>query len=362
MDAMQPGRRLGDDGLMEMYSDQSGSCLPPESSANYGSNASQFMAQSWPPQPSALWNESYSYSSQFDYQAAPPAPDLSMQEPALYPTPEDSSLGVAHYYKYKSTSSFNSASASYPQPYVQPINHASPDYGSDCRSQTPQASLQIQPVGTNVAASDGTEYPPQFTYGTHIQPKAFEAAWIPIGNVTGRGTHVTSDSFPDPTSPEASSGGLALDWSTSTQGSGPSITNINPSYQAVESKRKHTSPEPSAEKSKSTPSKDELDEFVVVFESAPGALATVKRRRKLDAPVRKAARDVRKAGACHQCRFRKRTVSQLAMGIMVAIRLTESYSVQQVLRAPLVSKMATGFMNLSARGKVRSLGSRCISV
>jgi hypothetical protein len=78
-----------------------------------------------------------------------------------------------------------------------------------------------------------------------------------------------------------------------------------------------------AKKIKSTSIEAELDDFVVVFENAPGALATVKRRRKLDAPVRKAARDVRKAGACHQCRFRKRTVSQLDKELKTAVKLID---------------------------------------
>jgi hypothetical protein len=59
----------------------------------------------------------------------------------------------------------------------------------------------------------------------------------------------------------------------------------------------------------------DISECVDVFENAPGALKTVKRRKKLDAPVRKAAREVRKAGACHQCKFRKRTVSETAVVI-----------------------------------------------
>jgi len=78
------------------------------------------------------------------------------------------------------------------------------------------------------------------------------------------------------------------------------------------SKRKHEScspaPSPQAKRGRNAPAEDSLADFVVVFENAPGALASVKRRRKLDAPVRKAAKAVRKAGACHQCRFRKRTV------------------------------------------------------
>lgn len=78
---------------------------------------------------------------------------------------------------------------------------------------------------------------------------------------------------------------------------------------AAVSKRKRTSPEPTQKRSKPAVAQDSLSEFVLVFENAPGALSSVKHRRKLDAPVRKAARDVRKAGACHQCRFRKRTCS-----------------------------------------------------
>lgn len=54
----------------------------------------------------------------------------------------------------------------------------------------------------------------------------------------------------------------------------------------------------------------DISDCVDVFENEPGALKNVKRRKKLDAPVRKAAREVRKAGACHQCKFRKRTVSK----------------------------------------------------
>ena len=81
-----------------------------------------------------------------------------------------------------------------------------------------------------------------------------------------------------------------------------------PSIDGIGLNQQQTWQEPVTKKPRGeTPQKD-LAKFVVVFENAPGALATVKRRRKLDPPVRKAARDVRKAGACHQCRFRKRTV------------------------------------------------------
>ncbi|KAG9230992.1 hypothetical protein BJ875DRAFT_134464 [Amylocarpus encephaloides] len=95
----------------------------------------------------------------------------------------------------------------------------------------------------------------------------------------------------------------------------PSETQINSqscepsSFPTMLSKRKRASPEAPKKRSRADEPEKALSKFVVVFENAPGALSTVKHRRKLDAPVRKSARDVRKAGACHQCRFRKRTCS-----------------------------------------------------
>ncbi|RDW61327.1 hypothetical protein BP5796_11219 [Coleophoma crateriformis] len=67
--------------------------------------------------------------------------------------------------------------------------------------------------------------------------------------------------------------------------------------------------EPARKRNRIVTPEPDINEFVVVFENAPGALANIKRRRKLEAPVRKAAKEVRKAGACHQCRFRRRTCS-----------------------------------------------------
>jgi hypothetical protein len=310
MDTMRQSKgRPGEEALLEVYRTQSLSFAPSQIPANYGGHVNQFIAQSWPPQHSMMWNEAY--SSQFNWRAAPapPASDVLSQEALLY-TSDDSNLRSPRY-KYEPSPSFNAGVASYPQPYGRPINHVSPDYGTTCPSQTPQASIQPQPLYTNIPPSDATEYSPQFAYGMDLHPKLYDAAWIPIGNEPDRSTHVISDPFPDLATPEATSKGMTLDWSTSNQVSGLSTASNNTSYQAIVPKRKYTSPEPVAKKSKSTSTQDELDEFVVVFENAPGALATIKRRKKLDAPVRKAARDVRKAGACHQCRFRKRTVSQV---------------------------------------------------
>jgi hypothetical protein len=353
MDTMsQAEGRLGEEAQLDVYRSQSISFAPPQTPVNYGT---QFMAQSWPPQPSAMWNEAY--SSQFNWQAAPTAPEILTQESSLY-TSEAPNLGSSQY-KYEPAASFNAA-PSYLQPYVQRVNDVSSDYSPPCPSQTPQAAAQ--PLYTNIATPDGTDYSHPYPSGTDLHPPmSYDAAWISMGNEPGRNIHADSDPLPDPNAPEIPAKGFVLDWPTNEQVSGPSTASNVSTYQAIIRKRKHASPEPVAKK-KSTSTEDELDEFVVVFENAPGALASVKRRRKLDAPVRKAARDVRKAGACHQCRFRKRTVSQQASSRCRSNGLIWLNSVRQVHRAIHVSKTAMGFMSSSVNGRVPSLGSRCINV
>jgi hypothetical protein len=52
-----------------------------------------------------------------------------------------------------------------------------------------------------------------------------------------------------------------------------------------------------------------FEEYVTTFAAAPGAVAKVKRRRKLDEKTRASFKQTRKIGACLECRFRKRSVS-----------------------------------------------------
>lgn len=108
--------------------------------------------------------------------------------------------------------------------------------------------------------------------------------------------------------PDTPSSNSQIHWPTEPQTS-PQSLGLS-TFPVAPPKRKRASPDPAPPKrSRANDPQKSLSEFVVVFENSPGALSTVKHRRKLDAPVRKAARDVRKAGACHQCRFRKRTAS-----------------------------------------------------
>jgi hypothetical protein len=301
MDTMSPSkRRLGDEGLLDVYRLQSNLFAPTQAPITYGP---QFMAQSWPPQPSILWNEAC--TPHLNWQADPFASQILAQDSVLYAS-ENSTLESAQY-KYE-PSAVSNAAPSYFQQYVPPINDVSAEYSTSCPSQTPQAAAQ--PLYTNISTSDDPGYSHQSGCSTYLHsPMSHDAARMPIGNDTVRSIHTSSAPLPDLDALEVPSKGLVLDWSISGQVPGPSTTNITSSYQAIIPKRKHTSLEPVAKK-KPSPSQDELDEFIVVFENAPGALASIKRRKKLDAPVKKAARDVRKAGACHQCRFRKRTVSQ----------------------------------------------------
>jgi hypothetical protein len=311
MDTISPSeRRLGEEALLDVYRSQSISFAPTQTPINYGP---QFMTQSWPPQPSAMWNEAC--TSHLNWQADPFASEILAQEGDLYAS-EKPNLESPQY-KYE-PSAVSNAAPSYLQQYISPVNDVSPDYSISCPSQTPQAAAQ--PLYTNIPTSDGPGYSHQFGYSTYFHsPMSHDAARMPIGNEPIRSIHAGSAPLPDLDALEAPSKELVLDWSTSGQVTGPSTTNVTSSYQAIIPKRKHTSPEPVAKKPSS--SQNELDEFVVVFENAPGALASVKRRRKLDAPVRKAARDVRKAGACHQCRFRKRTVSQQILQRSIVLTL-----------------------------------------
>jgi hypothetical protein len=301
MNTMSPSKqRLGEEGLLDVYRSQSISFAPTQAPINYGP---QFMAQSWPLQPSILWNEAC--TSHLNWQADSFRSEILTQDGVLYAS-ENSTLESAQY-KYE-PSAVSNAAPSYLQQYVSPVNDVSVEYSTSCPSQTTQDAAQ--PLYTNIPTSDGPGYSHQFGYSTYLHsPMSHDAARMPIGNDTIRSTHTSSAPLPDLDALEVPSKGLVLDWSTSGQVAGPSTTNVTSSYQAIIPKRKHTSSEPVAKK-KPSPSQDELDEFIVVFENAPGALASIKRRKKLDAPVKKAARDVRKAGACHQCRFRKRTVSQ----------------------------------------------------
>ncbi|CZR58722.1 uncharacterized protein PAC_08614 [Phialocephala subalpina] len=143
-------------------------------------------------------------------------------------------------------------------------------------------------------------------FNAETQHESLDSDWMgfsPRTSATNASRHASD------TTPNVLSASLALDWSMNNQTT--SETTISREAETLPlPKRRHVSPgPPPAKKSRQAASEAELAEYVGVFENAPGALTTVKKRKKLDGAVRKAAQDVRKAGACHQCRFRKRTCS-----------------------------------------------------
>src|ERR1700738_1531537 len=92
MDTMSPSkRRLGEDGLLDVYRPQSISFAPTQAPINYGP---QYMAQSWPPQPSTLWNEAC--ASQLNWQVDPFASEILTQDGVLYAS-ENSTAESAQY-------------------------------------------------------------------------------------------------------------------------------------------------------------------------------------------------------------------------------------------------------------------------
>ncbi|TVY80643.1 hypothetical protein LSUE1_G008368 [Lachnellula suecica] len=198
-----------------------------------------------------------------------------------------------------------------PQPHIHAINQVASSYRTAYQSQTPQESQNVSPSNEHMLYSTSSnmavsEYSHLNVFSAELRQE--HSSW-PVSYSEPQGFDTTSSLSPDINVSTPSSPTLKLDWSSSKQPSSFPSSHRELSHPPHVPKRKRESPQPVSKKSRSETPQRELSEFVLVFENAPGALASVKHRRKLDAPVRKAARDVRKAGACHQCRFRKRTCS-----------------------------------------------------
>ncbi|KAK0112387.1 hypothetical protein ONS96_001630 [Cadophora gregata f. sp. sojae] len=291
----------------------------------------EFMAQSWIPEPllDLSWNDIRDVQDQWQH-----ATSLSSQgdfaqhcQTLAYPlSSNDSAISVGYSYdEFESQIALeNGCGAAGYQPCMGTVNHVAGGYGPDFPSQTPQIPVTIpahqsayplskhRPMNSTFHSNNVlTGYTDtgirSFTCNTDLSLGTTDVTWIPFTPVQPQQHHIATTTPPisKPEKPTSSPVGLSLDWSTSEQPLETFIKQRKASI-APAAKRKYTSPRPSAE----TVQPDcHIEECVSVFENAPGALATVKKRKKLDEPVRKAARDVRKAGACHQCRFRKRTCS-----------------------------------------------------
>jgi hypothetical protein len=275
---------------------------------NYHDAVDDFVAQSWIPEPTIPWTGTPALQTVWFAQAASVASqDAADQQRVLNAATPDLSFESTPF-NYEQYVGMKAENTVY-QPYVRSSNQNTSTYGSDYPSQTPTAAVQPPPYRMNqIPILDGTEYLQRQSYNPDVQHTLPNSAWTPAIEQNIPNCIAPPESTPDPHPIKIGSAGITLDWSTSIQHPDISLARSASPLPAPTQKRKLTCATPPAKKSRSESPDLELSEFVVVFENAPGALANVKRRRKLDAPVRKAARDVRKAGACHQCRFRKRTV------------------------------------------------------
>jgi hypothetical protein len=283
-----------------------------DSPANYHDAIDEFVAQSWIPEPSIPWAGTEATQNVWFDQTAQTASiasqEVGEQQRVLYSETPGLAFESTQLFNYEPAMSMKAGNAVY-QPYVRSSNQNTSAYGTDYPSQTPPVAVQPPPYGMNqIPMLDRTEYLQRQSYSPDVQHTLPSLAWTPVVEQSSSNCIVTLESTSDNNPIKIGSTGNTLDWSTTIQ-LDPSITCSASSLPALTQKRKLACTPPPLEKARSDSPDLELSEFVVVFENAPGALANVKRRRKLDAPVRKAARDVRKAGACHQCRFRKRTVS-----------------------------------------------------
>lgn len=188
------------------------------------------------------------------------------------------------------------------------------EYLNPPQVHSPQETAQhpVYHSSSNLPILENSRYASIPSYSADTQPRSLDSDWMGFSprTVTSMTSHPVVETKPKfTTASTATNTNLALEWSPSNQITPETPISVFDVATPV-SKRKHASPgPPPAKKSRQVVPQSELAEYVGVFENAPGALTTVKKRKKLDGAVRKAAQDVRKTGACHQCRFRKRTVS-----------------------------------------------------
>ncbi|KAH7333225.1 hypothetical protein BKA65DRAFT_596811 [Rhexocercosporidium sp. MPI-PUGE-AT-0058] len=282
-----------------------------------------FIVQSWIPEPifDLSWNTVRDAQAHWQLQQQQLASlsstgDFSAQhgQTVTYPlSATDSAISIANShsqpYNFEIASKV-SCGTTYHQPCIPAVNQIAEAYGHDYPSQTPQVEIsnyQAYPTSLDrIIPSNASEYTDISAYDADLHMGTTDATWISFTSDHPQQHSVPTTRVVKFEKSTPSPVGLALDWSTSEQSTDAFKKKRKSSLPSVAPKRKYASPRPAPEEAQPD---CHLEECVGVFENAPGALATVKKRKKLDAPVRKAARDVRKAGACHQCRFRKRTCS-----------------------------------------------------
>jgi hypothetical protein len=281
---------------------------------NYQNDFEDYIEESWLPSTSAPWSTAAASLNVWSHDASqiPMSFDASGHESTLYASRSEVYRDRAQPNKaqYEDAHGKSIVESLQYQPHVQSITQITPGYGSDYRVQSPQTRLHQSHTSScansSFHAQPASEYSNFHAYNTIPLQQRHTQSWSPAFEHP-QYSSVTADTPVQ--SLDSSSAPSILDLPTSRRQPRYSNSGCDLSFPLAVSKRRPASTEPATKKSRADVPQSDLSEFVIVFENSPGALASVKRRRKLDAPVRKAAKDVRKAGACHQCRFRKRTVS-----------------------------------------------------
>lgn len=314
---IRPEKRLGgDDQHYQLVYEPPSRHYPSDSyhsfPAHEETHLDNFISQSWIPEPSVSWSGTPDQQQWLTTTSASeevlPARTILYSNAAQHETTRP--------YSYEPASK-PTCSSTY-QPCVSPLNHV-PPHGADFLFEVSAPPTPVRSFSTHrILPSNDAEYPLIHPYNADLTLETSLPTWVPLESP--REAPAFIQAVPFETQPETPFVGIALDWSTSEQAPQSVVKKRKPSPSSpgrAAPRRKHVATTPAVEVVSPALPGSVIEEYVGVFENAPGALATVKKRKKLDAPVRKAARDVRKAGACHQCRFRKRTVSSLvcAMGI-----------------------------------------------
>ncbi|KAL3419924.1 hypothetical protein PVAG01_08423 [Phlyctema vagabunda] len=231
--------------------------------------------------------------------------------------------------------------------------------GADYQFQTPEDQssgyASFESLGPH---HHHNHHPHAHTYPDDISPPAFQVQeWSTPYLSNGIDNMPLMSNSSDPTVPEpslspASTHQPTVQFHDESSAYFASEEKKKPAQRPVKKRTRVLTPDP----------EPDINEFVVVFETAPGALANVKRRRKLDAPVRKAAKEVRKAGACHQCRFRRRTCST---GTPCNSCIKNGNGLQELKcqrESPFVGKLMHGYFEHSSKKRVVSFNIKSSSL
>ncbi|KAL2065803.1 hypothetical protein VTL71DRAFT_3473 [Oculimacula yallundae] len=284
---------------------------------NSSNNLEDYIAQSWIPEPlyDLSWNDLPDLQAPWETTSPSTQTNFSSNygQPFGYPTSlPDSGSPESQSYDHALVTKIACGPGPEYQPYAEAGVEFIQEYRHDYVSQTPQISTSNSsyPEGhaefmSSVLPSNASVHSDISIYSPISNQQFSTATWVPCTQDSGQQPSYSAPRAPKSEKTITPSAGLSLVWSTNEPKASapPKLKKLTIPSAA---KRKYTFLRPATEEAQLD---RHLEECVGVFENAPGALATVKKRKKLEAPVRKAARDVRKAGACHQCRFRKRTCS-----------------------------------------------------